>query len=375
MGTRQIIISLLGIGILAAAIFVNKKISVREDKEAPKQEIKIPSVFVETVKNTNTAINVTASGNLAARDRIELFSEVQGIFEYSSNSFKPGVYYKEGQTLLRVNSDEHRANLRAQKSSLLNQIVTLLPDLRFDFPEAFPKWETYVTNFDMEKTLQALPSFDTNKEKLFVSGKNITTLWYNVKNLEERLSKYSLYAPYGGVLTETLVDKGALIRAGQKLGVFINPNIYELEVAVNSEYADVLKVGNTVTLNNVERTQSWKGTVSRINSLIDPGTQTLQVFIRVNGKNLREGMYLEADLAGKQEANTYEISRKLLVDNDKIFVLRDSIIKLVTINPVYFKDKTVVLRGLEDGTQILSRSVPGAYSGMKVQVLSKDVSK
>lgn len=368
---RQVIISAIGILIIAIGFFGMQKMASTE-KPIPEKEVRaIPSVFTQIVKNGDSPITVTASGNLSARDRIEIFSEVQGIFEYSSNQFKPGIFFKKGAVLLQLNSDEFRANLRAQKSNLYNQIVALLPDLKFDYPDSFKKWEDYVTTFDVEKIVSPLPTPSSDKEKLFIAGRNINSTWYNIKNLEERLTKYTIYAPYSGVLTQANINKGALVRGGQKLGEFIDPNIYELEVALNSSYADLLKVGNAVTLNNIERSKSWSGRVNRLNSLIDPNTQTIQAFIRVSGKGLREGMYLEADLTAKNEENTFVVSRKLLTDNNKLFVLEGETIKLKEIDPVHFNEKTVVVRGLTDGTEILERMLPGAYEGMTVKRFQK----
>jgi len=368
---RQIIISLVGILIIAAGFFGKQKMAANKKPEPEKEVRAIPAVFTQKVKNGSSPISITASGNLSARDRIEIFSEVQGIFDFSSNQFKPGVYYKKGAVLMRLNSDEFRANLRAQKSTLYNQIVALLPDLRFDYPDAFQKWQDYVTSFDVEQILKPLPQSTSDKEKLFIAGRNINSTWFNVKNIEERLTKYTIYAPFNGVLTEANIDKGALVRAGQKLGEFISPNIYELEVAVNSSYADLLKTGNSVTLNNIERTKTWNGKVNRLNSLIDPNTQTIQAFIRVSGKGLREGMYLEADLTAKNEENTFEVSRKLITDNNKLFVLENEKLVLKEIDPVHFTEKTVVVRGLADGTEILERMLPGAYEGMTVKRFEK----
>jgi len=316
-------------------------------------------------------IFITASGNLSARDRIEIFSEVQGIFDFSANQFKPGVYYKKGAVLMQLNSDEYRANMRAQKSGLFNLIVGLLPDLRFDYPDAFQKWQDYVIAFDVEQVLKPLPESTTDKEKLFIASRNINTTWFNVKNMEERLAKYTIHAPFSGVLTEANIDEGALVRAGQKLGEFISPNIYELEVAVNSTYADLLKTGNSVTLNNIERTKNWIGKVNRLNSFIDPNTQTIQAFIRVSGKGLREGMYLEADLTAKDEENTFEVSRKLIQDINKLFVLEGDKLILKEIETIHFMEKTVVIRGLSDGTELLERMLPGAYEGMTVKRFQK----
>lgn len=366
---RKIITSILGILIVVGAVFWSKSISQQKRTPRPKAEKLVTAVFTETVENTSTPITIQTSGNLMAKNRIELFSEVQGIFEGTGRDFLPGEYYKKGATLIKINSQEHQANMRSLKSSLYNQVVAFLPDLRLDYPEAYPQWEQYVKDFSVEQRLKDFPSPTSDREKLFIAGRNIQTTYYNIKNQEERLAKFTIYAPFSGILTEANVRKGTLVRAGQKLGTFINTNVYELELAVNATYADLLKVGKTVQLHNVEKTQSWKGKVVRVNSLVDAASQTIPVFIAVSGKGLREGMFLEAEVTAKEEANTFELSRKLLFDNNKLFVVEDSTLAVAQVNPVFYKENTVVVKGLTDGTKVLAKAIPGSYSGMKVKVL------
>ncbi len=364
---RQIIISVIGILIIGGGYLAKQNLASTERPQKEKPNKAISKVFTQVVKNEDTPITVTASGNLAAKERIELFSEVQGIFEFSDKSYKPGVSYKSGEVLIRLNSAEERASLLSQKSSLQNLLVGILPELKFDYPDAFDKWETYVKSFDVNSRLQPLPKSSSDREEFYIAGQNIIATWYTVKNIEERLNKYTIYAPFDGMLTTADINKGSLVRAGQKLGEFINPAVYELEVAINSSYANLLKVGSTVQLQNVEKTESWKGRVSRINNLINPNTQTIQAYIEITGRGLREGMYLEAILKAKSEKNTFQIARTLLVDNSKVFVFKDNKLELTEIDPVHYTDKTVVIRGLEEGTEMLDKMLPGAYDGMSVE--------
>ncbi len=80
-------------------------------------------------------------------------------------------------------------------------------------------------------------------------------------------------------------------------------------------------------------------------------------------------MFLEANLIAKSEKDAIEISRKLLIDNKQLFVVKDSILGLIDVKPVYFSAENVVLKGIENGTLILSKPVPGAYEGMQVKIL------
>jgi len=366
---RKTILFILGLMILGAALFFSKKMVDNRKDPAPKEKKIVTSVFTRTVKNDYIPVTVSTNGLLTARYRFELYSEVQGVFEGSATDFKPGAYYEKGSILLKINSDEHQANLRAQKSNLFNQIVLLLPDLRLDYPEAFPNWEKYVKEFDLEGPIKPLPTPKSEREKLFISGRNIYSPYYMVKNLEERMTKYTLRAPYSGVLTEALVTTGTLIRVGQKLGQFINPNIYELQVPVNTAYSDLVKTGQHVNLHNIEKTKSWEGKIIRINSIVDQATQSIQVFILVRGKDLREGMYLEAELQAREIEDAFEVDRKLLMEGNQLFYVRDTVLELTTIDPVYFKERSVIVQGLEDGMHLLARPVPGASPGMTVQVL------
>ncbi|MEO1263453.1 MAG: HlyD family efflux transporter periplasmic adaptor subunit [Bacteroidota bacterium] len=366
---RKIILSILGLLIVAGAVYLSQVLAGMKEEPVPVEQKVVNSVFAEVVKNSTSPVTLTASGSLSARDRVDLFAEVQGIFESSANTFKPGSYFTKGQTLLKINSDEFRANIRAQKASLYSQIVGFLPDLRLDYADAFPKWQEYVRNFDESKPLLELPKTTSEKEKLFITGKGIYTTFYNISNLEERLDKYIISAPFSGVLTDALVNPGALVSPGQRLGQLINTGIYELEVNVNVEYMDLLKVGRSVNLHNLENTKNWKGKVARVNGKVDQASQTIGVFIQVSGKDLKEGMYLEADLEAKQVADTYEIDRQLLLDNDQVFVIDGEKLAVADIAPVFFKENSVIVKGLSDGTQILAKPIPGAYAGMRVKII------
>ncbi|SDS40486.1 RND family efflux transporter, MFP subunit [Polaribacter sp. KT25b] len=369
---RKIILASLGILTIIGAIFLGKYLVDKNQKPKPTFKRQIKTVFVENVINKEIPIILTASGNLTAKNKIEIYSEVSGVLKTSIKLFKAGTNYNRGETLLSINSDEFYASLQSQKSNLNNLITAILPDLRLDYPSDFKKWENYVNEFDMNKSTPKLPNFSSDKEKYFINGRGIVTAYYNVKNLEVRLSKHQIRAPFTGILTEALVSPGTLVRVGQKLGEFIDPKVYEMEVSVNSEFADLLKVGNSVALSNLEKTKKYTGKVVRVNGKVDQVTQTIKAYVDVSHKDLKEGMFLEADLVANSETDAIEIPRKLLVENSAVYTVKnDSILTLVKINPVYFGAETVVVKGLKNNDKILSQNLPGAFDGMIVTINKK----
>jgi len=366
---RKLILVILGVLFITGAIYGAKMIinSKSKTRKAPSKVIK--TVFVDTVKNTSIPIIIPANGNLVAKRRVEIYSEVQGIFKPGSKLFKPGEKYQKNEAFISINDTEYYANVQLAKSNLYNSIAAVLADLRLDFPEVFLKWEAYLKSYDLNKPTPKLPKMVSEKENYFITGRSIVSNYYTVKNLEQRLSKYTISAPFEGILTEALVTEGTLIRSNQKLGEFIDPSIYEMEVSLSKTFASLLEVGETVELNNLEHTKKYSGIVSRVNGSINSATQTIAVYIEIKNSNLKEGMYLEANLNAKKEKNAIEINRGLLLDENKIFIVTDSVLDMINVRPVYFSNTKVVLKDIPDGTIILSSPFPGAYVGMMVKPL------
>jgi len=369
---RKLILFGIGVLIILGAIFAAYIIVENSIKPEPKVDKVIKTVFVETVKNTTIPITIPTNGNLVAKNRLELYAEVQGVFQYSAHDFKAGQNYRSGETLISINSSEYYASVQSAKSNLYNLITSIIPDLRLDFPDYFPVWENYLKNFDMNKSVPPLPESKDEKINYFITGRGILSSYYNVKNLEQRLSKYNISAPFSGTLTEALVTKGTLIRPGQKLGEFIDTSVYELELAIGKTFSDLLQIGESVDLKTLEGTDTYEGHVTRINGKIDQATQTIKVFVEVKADNLKEGMYLEAQLEARDEPNAIKISRKLLNNNSEIFIFKDSVLDVLKVRPVYFSPNEVVIKDVPDDTQILARPLPGAYSGMLVKARQEE---
>ncbi len=368
MNIRKIILSVLGVLLIFLAFFLAGKIIDNKKAFKPRAQKVVKTVFTEVVKNGTVPIVVPANGNLTAKRRVELYAEVQGVFTLGNRLFKTGTRYKKGETIIRINAAEYSASVQSAKSNLYNELTSIMPDLRLDYPETYPKWQAYLSGFDLSKSTPELPEMTDEKEKFFISGRGILSSYYNVKNLEQRLLKYRISAPFDGVLTEALVTEGSLIRSGQKLGEFINTDIYELEVAVSKTFSDLLKLGEKVELIALDDSKKYTGKVSRINGRVDQASQTIKAFIEVVDSNLREGMYLEANLDAMEETDAIEIDRSLLLEGDKIFVVRDTILDMIDVKPVYFSDKRVVLKEVPNGTVIMSKPLLGAYTGMAVKV-------
>lgn len=370
---RKIILSILGLLFVIASVFISKKWIDNKSRPKPIVPKIVKSVFVDTVYNINVPITIQGNGSLYASEKIELFSETQGILKKGTHQFKKGQNYNRENILLNIDNTEYLASVQSARSSLSSSIASIMPDLKIDFTENYSQWESYLVDYDIQKNISALPEIENEQEKYFITGKGILKEYYNVKALEKRLSKYKITAPFTGILTEALVTEGTLIRNGQKLGEYINPSIFEMEIAISKSYAHLLQIGKKVLLKTLDQSDSYHGIVKRINGSINVDTQTVAVFIEVNNtnNNLKEGLYLNTHISVKNIENAIEVDRNLLLDSNEIFIIKNNQLALIPAKPIHYSNSKVILQNIPNGTVILKTPISGSYVGMLVKPLKK----
>ena len=365
---RGLIGFIIGFLLIFAAMRYSDKLAADKPKPKRKVEAKTNKVYTQEVKNKMIPIVIEEKGSLQALKKVDIYSEVQGLLRQDNELVKPGKSYEEGNAIFSIDDGEFRASLIAQKSVLYNLLTQIMPDLKFDYPDVFSKWQNYLNGFDIQRSTPKLPAFSNDKEKYFINSKNIVTTYYNIKNLEEQHRKFNIYAPFNGIITEANAIPGSLVRPGQKLATILNPDRYELPVSINGSYADYIKVGKQVTLYNLDHSRKWNGKIARVNAVVDAETQGIQVYIQVSGRDLKEGMFLEASIKGKSIANGFELSRKLLVENNKTYVVKNGMLSLEEVEVAYFNQNSAIVTNLSDETLILRNPIPGAYDGMIVEI-------
>jgi membrane fusion protein, multidrug efflux system len=367
---RKLILAGLGILLIAIAVFIaNNLVSASKTTQVTAEKT-IKSVFAKEAKNQTLGIKLSSNGRLTAQRRVELFSEVQGILLLKDRAFRAGQIYQKNDTIIAIDDTEFKASVQSAKSNFLNALSTTLADIALDFPEVYEKWNAYVKRVNIHLSVPKLPDFESEKERFFISGRGIVNNYYTVVNLETRLSKYVIIAPFTGALSATAVTEGTLVRSGQNLGTFIENGRYEIEIPVAATYASFLAIGKPVQLTTLDRVNQYDGRVVRINPAIDQETQMISVFVYVVDVELKEGQYLKTELEVRSVEDAVEIDRSLLLDSQEIFVIRDGALQLIKVTPIHFNENTVIVQGVLDGEQMLAKPLPGAQKNMPVTVIA-----
>jgi RND family efflux transporter MFP subunit len=209
---------------------------------------------------------------------------------------------------------------------------------------------------------------------------NLAASKANLGRLHEVQGYRVVKAPFDGVITMRNVDIGALVSTGTTLLYRIaQTGTLRSYVNVPQSNANSIHAGQAaeLTLSNFPG-RIFRGTVARTASVLDPASRTMLVEVDVPNADgaLFPGMYAEVDLSNSRRNLPLVVPASALIvrsDGAQIAVVNgDGMVHLqkVTIGRDY-GDRAEILKGLEEGTTILS--VPGemAREGIKIEPVAK----
>lgn len=373
MKKRQLIIVGASLLLILGSVALQKLFGGMKE-EPEKKEIPVAKKYVKTQKVVYTDVPtfVIAHGRVETSDNLDLIAEKQGRMYQGAVRLKEGKRFKRGDLLFKIDDREARLNLQSQKSNLLKDLAAILPDFKVDFPNSYQKWNAYFESIDLNKNLPSLPELSSNKEKTYLATKNIFSSFYSIKSSEEALTKYSLYAPFSGIISEVFLQSGSYVGPSSKIAKIHRTDSYEIKVAVELGDINWIQKGMKVQLGIENSDERWIGKVVRIGELVNTSTQSIDVYIALNKneKGVYHGMYLRSVIPGDAIKAAMEIPRAAVFNSNLAYIVKDSVLVEKQVNVLRTNTETVVINGLTAGDDLVYEPLINAHNGMKVYKLS-----
>jgi multidrug efflux pump subunit AcrA (membrane-fusion protein) len=372
MNKRTLTIILIPIGIVVAGVLVmNMLLGMKENppRRAPEPRARI--VDARVVELGTVAADIIAYGTVTTAQPVEVYAEVAGLLGPGDVPFQPAQTFRRGDILLRVDDREVQLERRSAISELLNALANVLPEIKVDFPDEFGAWQAYFESVRFDGPVPDLPETDNQKIKLFLSRFNVYRLYFQVKNLEIRLEKHEIRAPFDGAIVRADLRAGSTTRTNSLLGTIINLDDLEVEVPVPAADIDWIDHDRDVTFTSEELVGEWEGRIARVGSAIDARTQTVPMYIRLDGnsrESLLEGVFFEADLPGRAVENAIEIPRRAIYEQRFVYLVTNGQLEYREVSVAREQRTTVIVDGgLVNGDTLIVEPLQGVAPGMLAQ--------
>ena len=374
---KSILRAVAGLAILAVGLgIMNALISMKPEPSVVERPVAPRAVRTAVVNPGGCTPLTPVEGRVEALYRMDIISETTGDLILGGKEFREGVEFSKGEVMLQLDATEAHNALTAQRSQFLQLLSTSLADLRADFPGNWSSWEAFLESMDVDARLPELPTFGSQREELFVANRGILSLFHSIRSAEERLDKYTVVAPFDGVVTAAAVRPGGLVRAGQLAGVLVGRGAYEVKTAVHARYLTTIALGDAVAFVDENNQPVAQGTVHRVAGNVDAATQSASVYCRVqpvDGKStlLRDGRFLTGTIASEPIADGVSVPLNLLMDDGSVYAVEAEQLKKIPVEVAFESRSEAIVLGLDSGTVLLTEAVASAFDGMPVQTTAE----
>ncbi len=368
---RKALVALITIGILAAAGLTAYFLiqSKPEAKKAPAKQTLI-GVKTQRAHHQDYTIDITYPGRVEAREILVLSSQVSGLIKQAEVALKIGERFRKGDLLVSIEDNDVRASYKAALSSFLTVLSNSLPDLKIDFPQEYDKWYAFFSNINLDSKLPELPVIATDKEKVYLSSKNILSSYYNLVQKEIVLERYKIYAPFNGAYMSVSKEVGAIATANAELARIVSTDLLEVEVGVSLEDAKILSKGIEVEVASAT-SKTYKGVIDRISPFVDQSTQRVNVYVLFSqvDSDIVEGELLNITLPSKTLENVIELNREAIVGDTLVYTVKENKLEGAKVKVLAKTATKIYVQGIEPQTIVVGESLVSPYEGMQVRLL------
>ncbi len=350
-----------GMSIIVIVIAVSVSVVLINAKPLPqKDNLKHDVMYVkaEKVELVQIESDMTHRGRVTAYDNVSLAAEVQGKIMQGDVRFKEGENFRKGDILIKIYSEDIEASLKSGKSSLLQTLSQILPDLKVDYSSEYEKWNTFFNNIDTERPLPKLPKVNSNKEKVFLAANNLLTTYYSLQQQEINLSRYTIRAPFNGSFKSVSKEIGAVSSPGAELATIIRSDKLEVTVPVFPSDLKWIKEGDKVYIIDKEGNKKTTA-ISRISGFVDEETQSVNIYLTYytsGNTGILQGEYVDV-LIKRRKIKGFEIPREALVDEKYVYELTDKKLVKIPINILHRTDDTYIISGIDTNKLIITESL------------------
>ena len=336
-------------------------------------------VNVQILTPIDYQIKIKSTGTTTPITQTVLTSEVGGEVIYRSKKFSEGSSVISGEILAKIDDTD----LQLQYKNALLQLASA--EVQFAVQQA----EAEIAQEAWDQVGEGIPQeLTTKKPQLKQAKAALEVAKAQVQSAEKKLNKTEITAPYTGRIQNINIDLGSTIIPGQPVGSMYTSNEIEVTLSVKDsdlQFLDIPMDGRK--LNSDQKSiviikslykgemQEWAGNLERVDGVIDPMTRMIKLIANFKNNFIEEtkpilpiGLFVEAEINGKQLENIFMITNSALTPNDELlFLNQDDALEIRKVSVLTkMKNHILVKEGMEAGERVVISKLSIATNGMLV---------
>jgi HlyD family secretion protein len=362
------------------------------------------------VERTDLTSKVTANGQIDAQRKVDLSANVMG--QIVNLAVREGDVVKKGDFLLQIDQKQLAASAQGAEASM-RALFSDRDSARATLAEAQLTYERARSNVEQRISPQAdldraRASLDSARANVRAIEQRIEQSRANVAAARDTLSKTTMTAPMGGIITALPVEEGEVAvigtmnNPGTKLLTIADMSVVEAVMEVDETDVPNVKVGQRATVTvDAYPNKTFEGVVTEVGSspMVNStgGAEAINFEVKIQLTNppagIRPGFSASADIITGTRLKSLAIPIQALVVREKptktpgakaveeegVYLHKDGKAQFVAVTTGLAGDSNIeIVRGLSEGQQIVTgpfRALRDIKDGAKVREQKEEKSE
>lgn len=368
--SRKLFVGFIALVILFGFYFLMEAIirlnATPEDRSGTRLSL---AVMVDRAVEKDITLSVEVQGESRPRVEIDLVPQVSGQIVYVSPNFIEGGIFKRGETLVRIEAADYRADVIRAQSAVAQAEQILVREIA----------ESEIAREDYAELGTGTPSALALREPQRAQAEAaLSAAKAQLETSRLQLQRTEVRAPFDGRVRTKAADIGQFVNPGARLGSIFSADIAEVRLALSD--TDLSKLDIPIAFVAKNRASApdvrlsaeiggerrfWDGKIMRTDSSYDPQTRAIFAIAEVfdpygkgaakGGFPLAPGLYVDAMISGKTFEDVITFKRDGLRPGNEIFVVDQT--GKATIRQAQVLDtnenRAVIASGASDGDLIV----------------------
>ena len=337
-----------------------------------------PLVEFARVSNGRHTVVVRGNGELTARTRIGLVAEVGGEVIAMHPELRAGGRFAAGELLLELEPREYELALARAEADIAGA-ETALQEIRARAAAASAEWRALQGDKPAPPLVVLEPQVAEAEAR-----KAAATAARDRAALD--LQRTTIRARFAGRVVSASVDVGQVVVPNTRLGEVYAADVLEVAVPVRTDELGWITlpgdpsdaIPTAVTLQATLGTQRvvLDGAVARLEAELTRGTRLARVVVALplaavpeqQRVRLLPGTFVEAAFEGAKLDSVVALPERALREGDIVWCVTEGRVRFVPVEVVRRSREALLVRGLADGTEVITSDLAVVTDGMSVRV-------
>lgn len=302
--------------------------AARVPRESNGSETAAAPVEVTRPERIAHSIIVDTTGTVRARALIALVPEVSGQAVEVAEAGRAGGRFEAGETLARIDPRNYRLAVDRARAALADAQSALMR-LEAEAGLAREEWDRLYPGEPIAPLTALEPQLEAARARLIGARADLEQARLN-------LDRTALRFPFAGRITDTRLEVGQQLNAGQSYGEAFALDALELAVPLSPEELTRIAPaeGRSVefTLEGAP-SQTFTGTIVREGARLDDRSRLITVFVRPDAPEaLRPGQFARVRITGNETGEVMRLPASAMAGLSEVRTVRDGRIAPVRVD-------------------------------------------